>query len=227
MKFKLQPYKGIYFNSDQIKGSGDSPHGNSKNIYIYSIVALLIMLTASLNYILLSTSRSEQRLKEIGLRMTAGAGRLLIIRQILGETIFISLLALPFGISITELLLPHVSMPLFNKILTINYVENWRFTIGLIIVTLIIGVCSGLYLAVRILSSNPVDILKKTIIKRSGKSLFTRTLNIAQLTIAIVLIICTGTIYSEIKYFKSSDLGFRTNNIISIKVNDDGVRKKL
>ena len=225
MKFKLQPYKEIYFESDQIKDNGDSPHGNSRNIYIYSIVALLIMLTASFNYILLSTSKSEQRLKEIGLRMTAGAGRLLIIRQILGETVFNSLLALPFGISITELLLPHVSMPLFNKILTINYVENWRFTIGLIIVTLIIGVCSGLYLAVRILSSNPVDILKKTIIKRSGKSLFTRTLNIAQLTIAIVLIICTGTIYSEIKYFKSSDLGFRTNNIISIKVSEDGVRK--
>jgi putative ABC transport system permease protein len=225
MKFKLQPYKEIYFESDQIKDNGDSPHGNSRNIYIYSIVALLIMLTASFNYILLSTSKSEQRLKEIGLRMTAGAGRLLIIRQILGETVFNSLLALPFGISITELLLPHVSMPLFNKILTINYVGNWRFTIGLIIVTLIIGVGSGLYLAVRILSSNPVDILKKTIIKRSGKSLFTRTLNIVQLTIAIVLIICTGTIYSEIKYFKSSDLGFRTNNIISIKVNDDGVRK--
>jgi putative ABC transport system permease protein len=225
MKFKLQLYKEIYFESDQIKDNGDSPHGNSRNIFIYSIVALLIMLTASFNYILLSTSKSEQRLKEIGLRMTAGAGRLLIIRQILGETVFNSLLALPFGISITELLLPHVSMPLFNKLLTINYVENWRFTLGLIIVTLIIGVGSGLYLAVRILSSNPVDILKKTIIKRSGKSLFTRTLNIVQLTIAIVLIVCTGTIYSEIKYFKSSDLGFRTNNIISIKVSEDGVRK--
>jgi putative ABC transport system permease protein len=225
MKFKLQPYKGIYFNSDQIKGSGDSPNGNSRNIYIYSVVALLIMLTASFNYILLSTSISEQRLKEIGLRMTSGASRLLIIRQILGETIFISLIALPFGISITELLLPHVSAPLFNKLLTINYIENWHFTLGLIIITLIIGIGSGSYLAIRILSSNPVDILKKTFITGSGKSLFTKTLNIAQLTIAIILIICTGTIYNEIKYFKSSDLGFRTKNIISIKVNDDGVRK--
>jgi putative ABC transport system permease protein len=225
MKFKLQPYKKIYFESDQIKGSGDSPNGSFRNVYIYSVVALLIMLTASFNYILLSTARSEQRLKEIGLRMTSGAGMLLIIRQILGETIFISLLALPFGISITELLLPHVSMPLFNKLLTINYVENWHFTLGLIIVTLIIGVGSGSYLAVRILGSNPVDVLKKTIITRSGKSHFTKTLNIAQLIIAIVLLICTGTIYSEIKYFKSSNLGFITNNIISIKINDDGVRK--
>jgi len=100
MKFKLQAYKDIYFHSDQIKGSGDTAQGNLRNIYIYSIVAVLIMLTASFNYILLSTSRSEQRLKELGLRMSAGASRLLIIRQILGETIFISLLALPFGISI-------------------------------------------------------------------------------------------------------------------------------
>ena len=96
MKFKLQDYKDIYFHSDQIKGSGDNAHGNPRNIYIYTVVALLIMLTASFNYILLSTSRSEQRLKEFGLRVSAGASRLLIIRQILGETIFISLLALPF-----------------------------------------------------------------------------------------------------------------------------------
>jgi ABC-type antimicrobial peptide transport system permease subunit len=61
--------------------------------------------------------------------MTAGASRLLIIRQILGETIFISLIALPFGISITELVLPYVSQPLFNKLLTINYIENWHFTL--------------------------------------------------------------------------------------------------
>src|ERR1035437_5348516 len=181
MEFKLQPYKKIYFHSDQIKGGEDNPHGNSRNIYIYSIVAVLIMLTASFNYILLSTSRSEQRLKEFGLRMTAGASRFLIIRQILGETIFISLLALPFGISITELVIPHVSGPLFNKVLSINYIENWHFTLGLIIVTILIGVGSGIYMAIRILSSNPVDILKKSIGTTSGKSFFTKSLNIVQL----------------------------------------------
>lgn len=225
MKFKLQAYKDIYFHSDQVKGSGDTAHGNPRNIYIYSIVAVLIMLTASFNYILLSTSRSEQRLKEFGLRMSAGASRLLIIRQIMGETIFISLLALPFGISITELALPQVSQPLFSKLLSINYIENWHFTLGLILVTIFIGIGSGIYLAVRILSSNPVDILKKAMGTRSGKSFFTKTLNIVQLTISIVLIICTGTIYSQIKYFKSSDLGFRTNNIISINISEDGIRK--
>jgi len=225
MKFKLQAYKDIYFHSDQIKGSGDAAHGNPRNIYIYSLVALLIMLTASFNYILLSTSRSEQRLKEFGLRVAAGASRLLIIRQILGETIFISLLALPFGLSITELALPQVSQPLFNKILTINYIENWRFTLGLIIVTIVIGISSGIYLAVKILSSNPVDILKRTTGTRSGRSFFTKTLNIVQLTISFVLIICTGTIYSQLKYFKSSDLGFRTKQIITINLREDGIRK--
>lgn len=225
VKFKLQPYKDIYFHSDQIKGNGDNPHGNARNIYIYSVVALMLLLTASFNYILISTSRSEQRLKEFGLRLTAGAGRLLIIRQIMGETIFISLLALPFGISLTELVLPYVSQPLFNKLLTINYIENWRFSSGLIIITVLIGVGSGIYLAVKILSSNPVRILKKTAETRSGKSYLTKALNIIQLTISIVLIICAGTIYSQIKYFKSSDLGFITNKIISINISDDGVRK--
>ena len=225
MKFKLQAYKDIYFHSDQIKGSGDAAHGNPRNIYIYSLVALLIMLTASFNYILLSTSRSEQRLKEFGLRVSAGASRLLIIRQILGETIFISLLALPFGLSITELALPQVSQPLFNKILTINYIENWRFTLGLIIVTIVIGISSGIYLAVKILSSNPVDILKRTTGTRSGRSFFTKTLNIVQLTISIVLLICTGTIYSQLEYFKSSDLGFKTKHIVAINLSEDGIRK--
>jgi putative ABC transport system permease protein len=226
MRFKMQAYKDIYFHSDEIKGDGDSSHhGNPRSIYIYSIVAVLIMLTASFNYILLSTSKSEQRLKEFGLRVSAGASRLLIIRQILGETIFISLLALPFGLTITELALPHVSRPLFNKILTINYIENWRFTLGLIIVTIVIGISSGIYLAIKILSSNPVDILKRTTVTRSGKSFFTKTLNIVQLTISIVLIICTGTIYSQLEYFKSSDLGFRTKHIIAINLSEDGIRK--
>jgi putative ABC transport system permease protein len=157
--------------------------------------------------------------------MTAGASRFLIIRQILGETIFISLLALPFGISITELVLPHVSGPLFNKVLSINYIENWHFTLGLIIVTILIGVGSGIYMAIRILSSNPVDILKKSIGTTSGKSFFTKSLNIVQLTISIVLIICTGTVYTQIKYFKSSDLGFKTKNVISINISEDGIRK--
>jgi putative ABC transport system permease protein len=227
MKFILQPYKDIYFHSDEIKGSGDSPHGSSRNIYIYAIVALMLLLTASFNYILISTSRSEQRLKEFGLRLTAGAGRLLIIRQIMGETIFISILALPFGISITELVLPYVSQPLFNKLLTIDYIGNWRFTLGLILITIFIGFGSGIYLAVKILSSNPVSILKKTAETKSGKSFFTKTLNIIQLTISIVLIICAGTIYSQIKYFKSSDLGFKTDKVISINISDDGVRKNF
>jgi putative ABC transport system permease protein len=224
MKFKLQPYKDIYFHSDNVRG-GNTPRGSLRNIYIYSVIAVLLMLTASFNYVLLSTSRSEQRLKEFGFRMTAGAGRLLIIRQILGETIFVSLLALPFGISITELSLPYVSQPLFNKLLTINYIENWRFTLGLIIVTTIIGVGSGIYLAVRILSSNPVDILKRTTATGSGKSVFTKTLNIFQLAISIILLICTGTIYTQIKYFKTSDLGFKTKNVISLNLGDQGIRK--
>jgi putative ABC transport system permease protein len=224
MNFKLQPYKDIYFHSGSIQ-SGNTPRGSLRNIYVYSVIALLLILTASFNYVLLSTSRSEQRLKEFGLRMTAGAGRFLIIRQILSETIFISLLALPFGLSITELVLPHVSQPLFNKLLTINYIENWRFTIGLFVVTILIGVGSGMYLAIRILSSNPVDILKRNTGKVSGKSFFTKTLNIFQLTISIILVICTGTIYAQIKYFKTTDPGFNTKNVISVNLVDEGVRK--
>src|SRR5674476_102455 len=77
MKFKLQPYKDIYFHSDNVPG-GNTTRGSLRNIYIYSVIAVLLMLTASFNYVLLSTSRSEQRLKEFGFRMTAGAGRLLI-----------------------------------------------------------------------------------------------------------------------------------------------------
>ena len=225
LKFVMQPYKEIYFQSKQIKGNGDTAQGNSRTIYIYSIVAVLIILTASFNYILLSTSKAEQRIKEFGLRVSSGASRLLILRQILGETVFISLLALPFGLSITELVLPWVSMPLFNKLLSINYIENWRFTIGLIIITLIIGIVSGAYLALKILRSNPVEILKRNALTRTGKSLFTKVLNIAQLSISKVLIICTGVIYSQLRFFTSSDLGFDTKHIVTISLSEDGVRQ--
>lgn len=223
MKFKLQPYKDIYFHSGHISG-GDGPRGTMRSIYIYSIIAVILMLTSSLNYILISTSRSTQRLKEIGMRMAGGAGRMLIIRQIIGETIFVSMIALPLGISLAEIFLPHVSQPLFNKLLTVNYFENWLFTLGLIIITILIGAFSGAYLAFKILRSNPLDNLKKVAGTGSGKAYFTKSLNIIQITISIILIICAGTIYSQIKYFKSANLGFKANNVLSFNIDDAGVR---
>jgi len=156
MKFKLQPFKDIYFHSDQIKGSGDSPHGNSRNIYIYSIVALLIMLTASFNYILLSTSRSEQRLKEIRSPNDCRSEQIINYQADIGRNNFyFSYRSSIWNIN-NRIVLPYFSHPLFNKLLTINYIQNWHFTIGLIIVNNFNRGWLRVIPAVRILSSKPM-----------------------------------------------------------------------
>ena len=141
IEFQLQAYKDIYFGSGHILAQMNG--GDMKRVFIYSVVALLLLLTASLNYILLSISVMGKRKRELGLKMIHGAGKKMIVRQILMESTLFTLLGMVIGLTITELVLPLISHVLFGKLLTINYLQNIGFTIAVVVLTLVVGLGSG------------------------------------------------------------------------------------
>lgn len=221
--FKLQKYSDIYLGTELLRA--DDNKGDRKSVYIYSVIALLLLLTASLNYILLSTAVMGSRGREMGLKMLNGASRRAILMQILSENILFSIAAMIIGITIAEITLPEISNILFGKIIAIDYAGNILFSLSVVVISLLIGLFSGLYLATVVSKGNPYDILMNRLVNRDGKPLFARILNALQLVISITLLVCTGIIYSQLSYFRRADTGFDINNVISIDIGDDAVRK--
>ena len=196
---------------------GKPDGGKIEHIYLFSIIAILILAIACINFMNLSTARSEKRAKEVGVRKVSGAGRFDLIRQFIGESLVMSFLAVALAMIIIS-----VSIPAFNILIGKELHADF-FNAGHLVFLLGIGfVCgllSGIYPAFYLASFKPVMVLKGLKIKNSSGSVFMRKgLVISQFTISIILIISTVIIYQQIQYVKSRDLGYETNNMIQLLV---------
>jgi len=221
IQFQLQEYGDIYFGSGHILANMGG--GSKKMVYIYSVVALLLLLTATLNYILLSISVMGKRKREMGLKMIHGAGKALIVRQILMESTLFTLLGMLIGLTIAELVLPFISHVLFGKLLTIDYLQNWPFSLFVIFLSLSIGIGSGAFLASNVLSDRPAELMSSLDRQGRGRIRFTKIVSTVQLAITMTLIICTGTIFMQLNYFSSADLGFDLEEVVSIDIRDEQI----
>ncbi len=196
---------------------GKPDGGKIQHIYLFSIIAILILLIACINFMNLSTARSEKRAKEVGVRKVSGAGRIDLIRQFIGESLAMSFLAVALAMIIIS-----ISIPAFNILIGQELHTNF-FNAGhlafLFIVGFVCGLLSGIYPAFYLSSFKPVMVLKGLKIKNSSGSVFMRKgLVIAQFTISIILIISTVVIYQQIQHVKSRNLGYETNNLIQLSV---------
>jgi len=223
IEFHLQEYGDIYFGSGHILANRGG--GSKKMIYIYSVVALLLLLTATLNYILLSISVLGKRKREMGLKMIHGAGKGLVVRQILVETTLFTLLGMILALTIAELILPAISHVLFGKLLTIDYMQNWPFTIFVLVLSVVIGVVSGTFLASKVLSGRPAELMSSLDRQGKGRVRFTKIVSTVQLALSMTLIICTGTIFLQLKYFTSADIGFDLEEVVSIDISDEQINR--
>jgi putative ABC transport system permease protein len=222
IQFHLQKYTDIYLESTDLAGFYNG--GNKKYVFISAFVALLLILTATLNYILLSTSIMHQRRSEMGLKLIHGAGRGIILREILLESIAFVLIAMIIGLTLAELLLPKISQLLFGKLLTINYIYNWRFSLMVLFLSVFIGTLSGTLLSLNVLAHVPVELIRFRETYGRGRTGLTKVLNTVQLIVSITLIICTATIFIQLRYLISADMGFELENVISINVGDEALK---
>ncbi len=200
-------------------------HPNSNYIYIYilSAIAFIVLILACINFMNLTTANSATRAREIGVKKVFGSSKNKLTVQFLGETIILSFIALIFAAVIVELLLPG-----FNRFTGKDIVQNFIFTpeaiVFAIILTLVVGLFAGLYPAVFLSSFQPVRILKGTLSSGAKSGFSRKALVVIQFTISIALIIGTLIVYTQLRYIRTADLGFKRDQIILIPTVGDIAR---
>jgi putative ABC transport system permease protein len=195
--------------------NGKSAGGMIDYVQMFIIIAVFILIIACINFMNLSTARSERRAREVGIRKSVGSGRAEIIFQFLGESLFISFLALTIAVLLAQLLLPFYN-DLVEKQLAINYIspQFWMFVAGLILFT---GIISGSYPAFYLSSFQPVKVLKGKVRVGKSASLPRKILVTSQFIFSILLIIGTIVIYEQIQLVKNRDLGYAQENLITVE----------
>jgi len=193
------------------------PSGNPAYVYIFSVIGVLILLLAGVNFINLSTSRSVTRAKEVGMRKVVGAMRSQIIGQMISESVILCLLSLAAG-----LIMVAVVLPLFNdlsaKTFTLDFLVRPLVIFGIIGITVLLGIIASVYPAFYLAAYRPVQVLKGMFGSgRKGAGL-RKVLVVAQFAIVIVLIIGTITAFRQVRYMKSRNLGFDKEQVLVIPV---------
>lgn len=190
-------------------------NGDIKRVYIFSAIALFILLIACINYMNLSTARSTLRAREIGIRKTVGAQRKEIMAQFLSESVLVSWMAMLLAFVLTWLLLPWL-----NKIsaqqLDISILLKWQIIVPILIVPFVVGIVSGLYPAIFMSSFQPVKVLKGFLKTGSGNISFRKVLVTLQFAISIILIICTAIVFTQMRYMQRKTLGFDKEHIVNL-----------
>ena len=228
-EFNLEPVAGIHFNT---KLEYDSPtNTNSSNLYIFGIIALFILLTASINYVNLAMARSLKRAKETGVRKVLGAFRKQLIMQHISESFIVTFFAFAIALSLVEFLMPQFNA-LVDKNLTLvgTLFSSDGIPFGLLLIGMIIvlAVLSGIFPALILSSFRPVNILKGNnfFFSMKGKERISTTgirkiLVTVQYFVSIGMIISTAIIYSQMKFLDDLDLGFDKENIVVINLPQD------
>lgn len=200
-------------------------------VKLFAVIALFILMIACINFMNLSTARSEKRAKEVGIRKVVGAQKRWLVTQFIGESILLSLIAGAFAIIIVQLSLPSFGR-LTDKVLAIDFssVKFWLTGIGFILFT---GIIAGSYPAFFLSSFQPVKVLKGTF--KAANALITprKLLVVLQFTFAIILIICTSIVKQQIDHAQHRESGYAKDNLVyhfltgDIEKNYDLIKNEL
>ncbi len=193
-------------------------NGDIKRVYIFSAIALFILLIACINYMNLSTARSILRAREIGVRKTIGASRSELIRQFLSESILISWIATLMAFGLTALTLPWLNK-MSGQSLTPDILLQWRVIVPLLLVPFVVGIISGIYPALFLSSFQPVKVLKGIMKVDGGKVSLRKTLVVVQFSISIILIVSTVIVFEQLRYMQNKSLGFNKDHVITLPYN--------
>ena len=212
--YNLTPLTSIHLHSNKTAELGIN--SNIDFVYIFSFIAILILLIACVNFMNLSTARSSNRAKEVGVRKVLGSLRKHLVSQFLTESILISFIALVLAILIAMLLLPYFNQLSGKQFGADVFASPWLFP-SLIGLMLVVGVIAGSYPAFFLSAFNPVEVLKGKLAKGFKSNWLRSGLVVFQFFISIALIIGTITIYNQLKYIHSKDLGYNRSHVLILQ----------
>ncbi|KPL17131.1 MAG: hypothetical protein AMS26_02065 [Bacteroides sp. SM23_62] len=213
-QIRTQPMLDVHLNNDIT--SNLRPAGNKKYLYIFSSIALFIILIACINFMNLSTARSAGRAREVGLRKVVGSGKGSLVWQFLAESFLMVVVAMVVALLILELVLP-----VFNRevqlSLVLDYFGDWYVIPGLLLFVVVIGLLAGSYPAFYLGSFKPVAVLSGKIEQGARSGFLRRILVIIQFSISIFIILGTLVINKQLGYMINKDLGFNKEQMLVIQ----------
>ncbi len=211
VKYELQPVEDIHLKSEGIQD--DLSHGDIRFVWLFGIIAIIILIIACINFINLSTARSANKGREAGLRKAIGAFKSNLVRQFLSESLFFSFISFILGGLLTTALLPYFNV-LSAKSMSIPWEGWWWILPSLILFATIIGVLTGLYPSFYLSSFKPAAVLKGELNRGSKGSKMRSGLVIFQFTVSIVLIIGTLIIYRQMNFILNKKVGFEKDQVV-------------
>jgi len=212
-EFLMQPLLDIHLNSHldyEIE-----PNSDIRYVYIFSIIAVFILVIACINFMNLTTARSSTRSKEVGIRKVLGSNKAKLVKQFLTESILLAFFAVLIAIVLVEILLPAFSQ-LSGKDLQTNYFNNLLAVPALIITVVFVGFLAGIYPAFFLSSFQPVKVLKGKP-NEGRKSLLRSGLVVFQFAITIILFACTLVVFNQMKFIQEKKLGFDKEHVLVIQ----------
>ena len=212
MRFKLQPVGNIHLDNDIYD---NLKHGDTRNMWLFGAIAVFILLIACINFINLSTAKSANRAREVGLRKVVGSTRGSLIRQFLTEALMFSFLSFAIGILLAWLLLPFYNEMLAQSI-SFPWKAWWLYpVVG--IAAMIVGAIAGVYPSFYLSAFKPSQVLKGNLSRGSKNSTTRSALLVFQFAVSIVLIVATLVINRQMKYINNKKLGFDKDQIVRIQ----------
>lgn len=210
--FGLQPVKDIYLSAGIEDGQS---HGDERYIWLFGGIACFILLLACINFINLSTAKSANRAKEVGLRKVVGSTRKYLVNQFLTESILYSFISF-----VLALVLVFISLPWFNQMAGKSMVIPWNawwLYPSILLLAVMIGILAGLYPAFYLSGFKPIEVLKGSLSRGSKSSALRNGMVVFQFTTSIILIIGTFVIYRQMNYILNTKVGFDKEQVILVR----------
>ena len=221
--YDIQPIESIHLDTSV---TGDvKPPVSSSYLFILMAIAMAVLFIACANFVNLSTSQSEKRARETGLRKLAGAGRFQLTSLFVGEAVTLSLIAVVLAVFLSKLFLPWLN-ELSQRNININFTDG-KIILSVLLFGILTGILSGIYPALLFSGYQPVHILRSRIKADRNKTGIRKVFIIAQFLITIILIISQLFITRQISFMKNHDLGFNVNDLVSIPLHVKDENKRL
>jgi len=191
--------------------------GSILSVYIFSCIAVLILIIACMNFVNLSTARASKRAKEVSLRKTVGAEKHQLRVQFIQESVLLAFVSLILAFVMSSLFIQGYN-GIFAENLSLSVFLQLKHMVILVGATFAVGVLAGLYPAYYLTRFEPVEVMKGVPLSGSGKSVFRRNIVIIQFSISIMLIVGVFTVYKQMRYIQTRSLGFDKENVVIIPV---------
>ena len=224
MGLYLQPLKEVYLNSGHVEGEPELAAGDPNYLLLMGILAIVILLIASINYINLTTARSVDRAREVGMRKVIGAKKTQLVHQFIGETVLITLFSLGIALLLVELFLPP-----FNQLILRELTSAPLYTpiaiVFLIAGSILMGILAGTYPAMILSQFHPLKVLRGRFRRSPSGNILRKGLVVFQFALSILLIIGAIVVEKQLRYISDKKLGYDKENLVELPLDSRMVKQ--